>query len=261
MNKSDFKQRRKSAQYQRMQAENFASAPLTMRKKYLETKKQETLAALSEGECIEKRKWLIRSLRNRDVYHMDVTEREDFLNEYKQLWEYVSSSKETDHGTFVWAHSYEEGYGMRKPFDSQTFYYEIAWTRWNYKVPCGFTLHVWELRDEFSKGKWCDINGRCTAVLNVDWDTKADSLSVDPMLSCESYSFAPFSEQAEMIAKKWCVENGYELERRILAIPQIRWLIRKKWNLWFFNGKNGDFNDAQNFFNALWEIEESGLNM
>ena len=233
---------------------NLASVPKKMRQ-HLEEKKLEFMLALSSQEKRnEKRKWLIRSLM--DAHRIDSTEQKQIFAEYKQLRELASKSRQTNHGTFVWVHGYEEGYGMRRPFDKKTVYYSIKGTRGGHKVPCGFTLCVWGLRWGWGgEQDWVDIDDRNTAVLNVDWDHEADGLSVDPILRYGSYAFAPFAEQAERIAKKWCIENGYELERRILALPQVRRLIRKKGDVWLYDGCNKDFADAQIFFNAIWEPE------
>jgi hypothetical protein len=61
----------------------------------------------------------------------------------------------------------------------------------------------------------------------------------------------PFMEQALAIAKKWCTENDYELERSILWIPQVRRLIKKKWGKGFFDGNGQDYSEDQKYFDSI----------
>ena len=98
--------------------------------------------------------------------------------------------------------------------------------RGNREVVCGFTLNAGKLKWE-SNNEWIDIDSTGSVVVSVHFDWEAKDLSVPRELTWGSHSYYPFQEKSEQIAKKWCIDNGYELEKIVFNIPYVRWLVKK----------------------------------
>ena len=175
------------------------------------------------------------------------TTSERILQKYVDNWEAFSKADLSEIDTYKSNELiYEERYWIGKLTDSLNKYHIVNW------YICWFHLDIWNLKWSTEEGKeWIDIEH--SFIIDVNYDNESSKLSDEWKNSFGSHSYIPYKELSQQIAKEWCEENWYEIERKILDIPNVRWLIKEKWTSGFFSWGNEDYSKAQDFFENIWK--------
>lgn len=196
---------------------NLASVPKEMRAEYFQKQQEKALLENLKIQAAERKKQILKNYAS-----------------YIAQWKDESKAEKTDHDTYVYQRSHEEWYGIKR-LDHEKRYLGVV-----NRVLTWFVLAVGPLKRQGSenpKESRIDMEDHWSEVLSVWRDHKSRDQynSKLALWWFGSHSFSYFSDAAKKIAKEFCDEHGYEIERVILDIPEIRWLVYKKdWGKSFY---------------------------